>query len=45
MCRIYSFLLAKSGSATAEYALIVAIVMAGIAAGLIIFGPDIGTIR
>jgi len=40
MRSIYSFLRAKAGASGAEYALILAILGAGIAAGIIILGVD-----
>ena len=43
MRSIYSFLRSKSGAAAAEYALILAIIGAGIAAGIIILGQDISS--
>lgn len=40
---IYSFLRSKSGAAAAEYALILAIIGAGIAAGILVLGQDISS--
>ena len=43
MRNIYSFLRSKSGAAAAEYALILAIIGAGIALGIVILGADISS--
>jgi len=43
MRSIYGFLRNKKGAAAAEYALILAIIGAGIAAGIIILGEDISS--
>jgi len=43
MRSIYSYLRSKKGAAAAEYALILAIIGAGIAAGIIILGEDISS--
>jgi pilus assembly protein Flp/PilA len=40
---LYSFLRSKSGAAAAEYALILAIIGAGIALGIVILGADISS--
>jgi pilus assembly protein Flp/PilA len=40
---LYSLLRSKSGAAAAEYALILAIIGAGIALGIVILGADISS--
>ena len=40
---IYSFLRSRSGAAAAEYALLLAIIGAGIAAGILVLGADISS--